>query len=201
MKKHLLILPLLAALTLLACAGDKKEPAATVAPPTTPQEAINQAQQAMKDANLQQPVEPVNFRELQVLLPEKLADFERNKLGGETSGALGIKFSRAEGRYKNADGKNLQLDILDTGGLGMGTMSMAAWAMVDVDKEDENGYERTGTLGGYKSYEKFRKNGSNSEVGVLVEKRFVVTANCRGCTMEAMRLVIQALDLSRLKNF
>jgi hypothetical protein len=196
-------LPLLLFITILcfACGGDKKEvkEVASTAPPANMQEAMQQAEKAVKDAQMQQ-VEPVNFRTLQELLPEKTAGFERTKMGGQTAGAMGIKFSKAEGKYKNADGKNLQLDIMDTGGLGMGTMSMAAWAMVDVDKEDDNGYERTGTLNGYKSYEKFRKSGSDSELGVLVEKRFVVTANCRGCDMETMRSVIQSLDLGKLKN-
>lgn len=203
MKTTSLSICLFSTVLFFACGSDKKENKEITAatPPANMQEAVQQAEKAVKDAQLQQAVEPVNFRTLQELLPEKAAGFERTKLGGETSGALGIKFSRAEGKYKNAEGKNLQLDILDTGGLGMSTMSMAAWAMVDVDKEDDNGYERTGTFNGYKSYEKFRKNGSNSELGVLVEKRFVVTTSCRGCDMETMRSVIQSLDLGKLKNY
>lgn len=201
MKTIFFSLWLFSAIICFACGGDKKENKEVTAttPPANMQEAMQQAEKAVKEAQLQQ-VEPVNFRTLQELLPEKAAGFERTKLGGETSGAMGIKFSKAEGRYKNADGKNLRLDIVDTGGLGMSTMSMAAWAMVDVDKEDENGYERTGTLNGYKSFEKFRKNGSDSELALLVEKRFIVTANCRGCDMETMRSFIHSLDLGKLKN-
>ena len=77
----------------------------------------------------------------------------------------------------------------------------AAWSTVTIDKEDDNGYERTGTLGGYKSFEKFRKNGSDSELAVIAVNRFVITANCRGCEMETMRAVVQGLDLGKLKNF
>lgn len=190
------------ALLCFACGSDKKEnkEISAAVPPANMEEAMQHAEKAVKDAQVQQ-VEPVNFRTLQELLPEKTSGFERTKLGGETAGAMGIKFSKAEGKYKNTDGKNLRLDIIDTGGLGMSTMSMAAWAMVDVDKEDDNGYERTGTLNGYKSFEKFRKQGSDCELGVLVEKRFVITANCRGCEMETIRTVIQSLDLNKLKNF
>ncbi len=200
MRTFLPLLLLLAALC-FSCGSDKKETkeVATTAPPANMQEAMQQAEKAVKDAQVQQ-VEPVNFRTLQEFLPEKIAGFERTKIGGESAGAVGIKFSKAEGRYKNADGKNLRLDIIDTGGLGMGAMSMAAWAMVDMDKEDDNGYERTGTLNGHKSFEKFRKQGSDCELGVLVEKRFVVTANCRGCDMETMRSVVQSLDLGKFKN-
>ena len=204
MKTNFLSLWLSVAMLCAACGGEKKESNAPAAdaghPPASMQEAMQQAEKAVKDAQLQQPVEPVNFRQLQEFLPEKLAGFERTKLGGETSGAMNIKFSRAEGKYKNADGKNLQLDIMDTGGMGMTMMSMAAWSSVTIDKEDDNGYERTSTLGGHKSFEKFRKNGSDSEVSVLVGGRFVVKADCRGCEMEAVRSAIQALDLGKLKN-
>lgn len=203
MKTNFLSLWLSVAMLCAACGGEKKENAAPAAdanqPPANMQEAMQQAEKAVKDAQLQQ-VEPVNFRTLQELLPTSAAGFERTKMGGETAGAMGLKFSKAEGKYKNADGKNLDLDIMDTGGLGMNTMSMAAWATVDIDKEDDNGYERTGTLGGYKSFEKFRKNGSRSEISLMVEKRFIVTANCRGCEMETMRSVLQAVDLGKLKN-
>lgn len=204
MKFILLFLAPFSAFVFIACGGDKKESAAA---PATAQEAlsqaqqtINQTQQAMKDASMQQPVEPVNFRQLQEFLPEKLAGFERDKLSGESAGAMGIKFSKAEGKYKNGEGQNLRLDLVDTGGLGMTTMSMAAWSSVTIDKEDDKGYERTGTLGGFKSFEKFRKNGSDSELSLLVENRFVVKASCRGCSMEAMRSAVQTMDLNKLKN-
>jgi len=199
---HHLSLWLLAVVVCLACGSDKKENKEITAnaPPANMEEAMQQAEKALKDAQLQQPVEPVNFRTLQELLPEKLAGLERTKLGGETAGAMGIKFSKAEGKYKSADGKNIQLDIVETGELGMSTTAMAALAMTDVDKEDDNGYERTSTLNGYKSFEKFRKQGSDCELGVLVEKRFVVSANCRGCEMEALRSVVQSVDFNRLKN-
>jgi len=44
-----------------------------------------------------------------------------------------VQNSKAEGKYKNRDGKNLQLDILDTGGMGM--MSAAPWTMATIDKK------------------------------------------------------------------
>lgn len=202
MKTLALTFSIFALLTCIACAGDKKEKELeTATPPATPQQALEQAQKAIQDANLKQPVEPVNFRKLQELMPESIAGFTRTNLGGETTGALNMKFSKAEGRYKSDDGKNLRIDIVDTGGLGFGLASAAAWSTVTIDKEDENGYERSGTLGGNKSFEKFRKSGSDCEVAVVAENRFVVTANCRGCDMETVRAAVQGLDLAKLKTF
>lgn len=189
-----------------ACGSDQSDksavaPDTNAAEPLVPQEAVRQAEQALRQsADLQQPVEPVNFRKLKDLLPAKAAGYTRTDYSGQTAGAMGIKLSKAEGIYKNSAGKELLLKIVDTGGVGMGLMSMAAWSTITVDKEDSNGHERTGTLNGYKSFEKYRKSGESSEVALLVENRFIVTATCRGCGMETLRSVVQAVDLDKLKN-
>jgi hypothetical protein len=200
--KNTLLLSFL--LVFFACGGDKKADTSSAeysAPPATPQAAMNQAEQAIKKAvEQQQPVEPVNFHELKALLPQNAGGFTQTNSSGETAGAMTIKISKAEGDYKDGSGKELRLVIIDTGGMGMGLMGMAAWSSITIDKEDSNGYERTTTLNGYKSFEKFRKNGESSELAVLAENRFVVTATCRGCSMEKLRAVVNAVPLGKLKN-
>jgi len=198
--KNTLSLTLALALSLSACGGKKESSAVSTDQPTTPQEAMKQAEQALKQADLQQPVEPVNFRKLQELLPTETAGYTRTKAGGESAGAMGIKFSQAEGNYKNSEGKKLRLQITDTGGLGMTTMSMAAWSTMTIDKEDEDGYERTGTLNGHKSLEKYRKQGEDCEIAVFADNRFIINATCRGCSMEAVRSAVNSLDFNTLKN-
>ncbi|MCB0527977.1 MAG: hypothetical protein KDC65_05850 [Saprospiraceae bacterium] len=204
------ILILTLALLFGACGGnDKKESDAPANaadqnqttsnnPAENMQNTMKQAEEAMKQ--MHQPVEPVNFRKLQEVLPEKLAGYARTKKGGETAGAMGMKMSRADGTYKDGSGKTFKVEIIDTGGFSMGVIGMATWAGVTIDKEDENGYERTSTLNGYKSYEKFRTAGSNSEVALIVENRFMVNASCRDCTIESLREIMGKLDLSSLKG-
>ena len=88
-------------LTLLACSGGSKEKtnqeeaaaedaanAVSDNQPANMQEAMQQAQDAMKNLQAGKQVEPINFRELQELLPEELAGFERTSKGGESSGNL-----------------------------------------------------------------------------------------------------------------
>lgn len=187
-------------LSLLACGGEKKESKDTVVP-STAQEAMKQAEEAIKkSAELQQTAEPVNFRTLKELLPQNIAGYALSNSSGETAGAMGIKISKAEGDYKNDAGNKLRLQIMDTGGLGMGMMSVAAWSTITVDKEDNNGYERTSTLNGYKSFEKYRKSGEDCQISILAHNRFVVNADCRGCSMDALKGVIAKIDLDKLKN-
>ncbi|MBL7796267.1 MAG: hypothetical protein JNJ90_07170 [Saprospiraceae bacterium] len=198
--KDTLSLALALTLILSACGGKKETSNASAEQPTTPQEAMKQAEKALEQADLQQPVEPVNFRKLQELLPTETAGYTRTKAGGESAGAMGIKFSQAKGDYKNSEGNRLRILITDTGGLGMTTMSMAAWSTMTIDKEDDNGYERTSTLNGYKCLEKYRKQGEDCELAVFAENRFIINATCRGCSMETVRSAVNGLNLNTLKN-
>ena len=170
--------------------------------PASIQDAMNQVQDAMKQLNDGEEVEVVNFRELQKMMPEKVDGYERTSKGGETAGAMGMNVSTAEATYEK-DGQKIELNIIDTGGLGMAMMGIAAWSTVTVDREDENGYERTGKLDGYKSYEKFRKNGGKSQVSVIVDDRFIIQAEARikkESQMDELRDLIKEVDPSSLSK-
>ena len=216
MKKSLWLFLLAAGLSLTACSSDKKDnenngndtettdnesgSEGYNSDPKTMQEAMQNAKQAMKDLQGGAQVEVVPFRELQEFLPEKLAGFERISKEGETAGAMGMNVSRAEAKYKDGDDE-VKIELVDTGGLGMAMMGMAAWSSITVDKEDENGYERTAKLDGYKCYEKFRKNRRSSELAVIVGERFIVTASTRTENekdMDKMKKIVKDMDLSKL---
>lgn len=170
--------------------------------PKSIQDAMNQAQEALNQLNNANKVEVVNFRKLKELLPEKLNGYERKSSKGETSGAMGMNISTAEAQYEK-NGQTVNLTLLDTGGLGLATMGLAAWTTLNVDKEDEFGYERTGDLDGYKSYEKFRKKGGTSEISVVVNNRFIVRAEAQITDenqMNDLRAFIKEIGLNNLSN-
>ncbi|MEK7253099.1 MAG: transposase [Bacteroidota bacterium] len=203
-------------LTLLACSGGSKEEtqqeetaaaaedAADAAnsagenQPTNMADAMQQAQEAMKGLQGGKTVEPINFRQLQELLPENAAGFERINKSGETSGAAGMTISVAKGDYKKGDA-TVDLNVMDTGGMGLAMLSMAAWTTIVVDKEDDNGYERTSKLDGYKSYEKYEKGSGRSELAVIVGDRFLVTAN-GNAEMDDLKKLVKGVDLGKLAN-
>jgi hypothetical protein len=213
MKSYLFLSALVMMLVLAACGGGKTEAneneestgttsssgAQTSEEPANMQDAMKQAEEAMKNLQNGQQTEPVNFRKLQELLPEKLAGFERKSKSGETSGVMGFNISRAEASYEKGN-CNAEVEMLDTGGMSTALIGMAAWASVTIDKEDDEGYERTSTLDGYKCFEKFRKNGPSSELSILVNNRFIVTANGRDCEMDELKKLIKAMDLGDLEK-
>ena len=168
--------------------------------PANLQDAISQAQKAIKDAGMGQNAKPVNFRELQKMTPEKLAGMERTSKKGETAGAMGMTFSTAEAKYTDDDGIVYEIKVIDTGGLGMIVTSMAAWSLATIDKEDENGYERTGKLDGYKSYEKYRNSSEKCELSVFAHERFVITGECRKCKMDRLKKIIKEMGIDDMKD-
>ncbi|MEZ4917567.1 MAG: hypothetical protein R2792_00555 [Saprospiraceae bacterium] len=164
--------------------------------PKNMEEALRQVKDQMKD--LQQS-EPVNFRELQALLPESLAGYERTSKEGQTAGAMGFKVSTAEATYKDGN-KKVEIDIVDMGGINMASMGMASWASLEIDKEDENGFERTTTIHGNKAYEKQNNRTGESEVALLLYDRFVVKSSSYDAGVKELRSIVTAIKTEKLKG-
>lgn len=160
--------------------------------------AMSQAKDALEKAGMGQTSEPVNFRELKKLLPEKVMGLEQTDQSGETTGAMGFNISQAEAEYTGEDGKRIKIALIDTGGLAMAALSMAAWANLTVDKEDSNGYERTSKIDGYKAYEKYDSRNQDGEISVFVKDRFIVKVDGRKVEMDDIKEALKALDLDDL---
>ena len=144
------------------------------------------------------PVETVNFRSLKELLPADADGLARKEATGEKNGAAGFTVSTATGKYANDDNsETIELTLVDGGGTAM-MMGLAAWSMMEVDKETENGYEKTGKIGDNKSYEKYDNASKEGEIAVLVNKRFIVTAKGHGVSMNKIKASLDDVDLSKL---
>lgn len=146
------------------------------------------------------PVETVNFRSLKELLPDDADGLDRKEATGEKNGAAGFTVSTATGKYANDDkSETIELTLVDGGGTAM-MMGLAAWSMIEVDKETENGYEKTGKMGDNKSYEKYDNTNKDGEIAVLVNKRFIVTAKGRGVSMDKIKAALEDVDLDKLAD-
>ena len=144
------------------------------------------------------PVATVDFRSLKELLPADADGLPRKEATGEKNGAAGFSMSTAEGKYANEDGsETIEINIIDGGGSAM-MFGLAAWSMIEVDKETDNGYEKTSKMGDNKSYEKYDNTDKNGEVSVLVNKRFIVTSKGRGVSMDKIKAALEDVDLDKL---
>jgi hypothetical protein len=148
-------------------------------------------------------VTPVDFRELKSLLPESIGDLKRSNLEGEKVAAMGMNISTANADYNDAD-NNISIDIkiTDLGSVsGLSGLAAYGWYMVDIDKENETGYEKTITYKGNKGYEKYDNEGKHGELNILVAKRFVVEANGNNVSMDQMKTAVDMIDVGKLESW
>ncbi len=142
-------------------------------------------------------VEPVDIEMLKPFVPETFAGLGKKSSRAEKAGALGIMVSKAEARYADESGKRVELEVSDVGGAG-GMLAFAGWAMVQGEKQDEYGSEKTGKVDGRLVHEKTRKDGRN-EYNIVLGERFIVTAKGNGVDLNTLKSAVAGLDLGKLE--
>ena len=145
--------------------------------------------------------EVVDFRELKALLPESIGDLKRKNAQGEKNSSMGFTISHAEADYSKEDGsQNIDIEITDLAGAS-GVAGMAAWdwAMVDIDKETETGYEKTTKYKGHKAYEKYDNEYQDGSIEVLVSGRYMVSVQGNNVPMDMVKNAINEIDIGKLE--
>lgn len=195
MKTMRLLLSLLAISMFFNSCGKKKEEQ------TEQEKAMELVDKITKEAenmSNEEPKEVVDAKLLKELLPDEAAGLARKSAESEKVGAMGFMVSKAEAKYKN-DESSIEINIIDVAGTGA-LMGMAAWSMMDMDKETENGYEKTTTYKGNKAYEKYNSKNRDGEMAVIVAKRFVVTVKGRDIEMDKIKDTFDDIDLGKLAD-
>ncbi|MGB5287978.1 MAG: hypothetical protein WBN42_05775 [Ignavibacteriaceae bacterium] len=145
--------------------------------------------------------EVVDFRELKALLPESIGDLKRTNAEGEKSGAMGFTISRANADYNNEEySKSIDIEITDmTGASGLAGFAAWGWAMTEIDKETEAGYEKTIKYKGHKAFEKYNNQDQYGSIEVLVSGRFMVSVNGNNVPMAVIKSAIDEIDTGKLE--
>ncbi len=141
---------------------------------------------------------PIPVADLKAQLPDTLGALKRESF--ETSGgsAMGISSSVAKAGYANGD-QHAQLTITDVGGLG-GLASVATWANVTVDKETPDGIEKTYKDGGRTIHEEYRKDGSHSEVTVILKNGVIVETTGDKVDGPTLKSMASAVNLDAIES-
>lgn len=144
-------------------------------------------------------VTPVDFHDLQALLPENVRTLAREAVTGETSAAFGFILSTAEAQYDDDEGRSLTIKITDLGSRqSLASMSIFSWAISDVDHKTSAGYEKTVRYHDYRGYEKTDQEGS--VLNVLLADRFVVEVSGYQLEMDDLKAALALIDLGKLET-
>jgi len=162
---------------------------------------VDKMKEAQKNMEEGKKYEVVDFRELKELLPEAIGDLKRTNAEGEKSGAMGFTISKADADYNNEDySQSVDIEITDlSGATGFAGMAAWGWAMVDIDKETETGYEKTMKYKGHKAFEKYNNQDQYGSIEVLVSGRYMVSVNGNNVPMAVIKSAIDQIDIGKLE--
>ncbi|MGH7185048.1 MAG: Yip1 family protein [Pseudomonadota bacterium] len=144
-------------------------------------------------------IDPIGIEELKPFIPETFAGLPKTSSRAEKSGIASLMVSKAEAVYSDAGGKRVALEITDTGGAS-GLVSLAGWAGVMGEKEDDSHLERTRKEGDRIVHESVSKRGGANKYGVILASRYVVSASGSGVDLGTLKSGVNGLDLRKLES-
>jgi hypothetical protein len=142
----------------------------------------------------QAPIEPAR---LQALLPENLGAYQRTEVSSAGAGSAGIGGSTAEARYKNGD-NDLHVTVSDISAMGA-IAAMGSAFNVQSNRQTQTGYEKTGTIDGRMTSEKWDSQSGRGSFSVLVADRFMIEAEGRVPSIDTLKGAVNAVGIARLE--
>ncbi len=141
-------------------------------------------------------VEAVGTDQLKPLAPETLAGLARTSLAAERTAAMGLQVSNVRAEYGDGE-RRIRLEISDAGGAS-GIMGLASWAMVQTEREDDSGYEKTYQADGRMVREQWDSASRSGEYNLIVAGRFVVNLSGDNLEMADLKSAIREIDTDAL---
>lgn len=134
---------------------------------------------------------------LQALLPTTLAGLDRTEISGSSAGAGGLGGSQAEARYAKGDTR-VSLKITDIAAAGA-IAGLGAALNVESNRQSADGYEKTATIDGRITSEKWTNGSQRGSYSVMVANRFLVEAEGEATTIETLKAGVGAIAIDRLE--
>lgn len=131
-------------------------------------------------------VDALSADEIKGYLPETLGGLPRTATSASRNAAMGFQVAEASADYSDGAGKNLRLQINDTGG-AKGILALASWASVEEQKEWQGGYEKTYHADGRIIHERWDSGSGNGEYSVIVGDRFSVEISGNAPSVDALK--------------
>lgn len=133
---------------------------------------------------------------LQGLLPTNVAGWNRTSIESSSAGAAGVGGSVARGEYTLGEDQ-ATLSVTDMG--AMGALAGLAGAMnVQSNKTTTTGYEKTTTVDGRLTSEKWDSSDRRGSYSTIVANRFVVEVEGNAANAEALKALAGSVNLGTL---
>jgi hypothetical protein len=162
---------------------------------------VARADEAKKEEKPAAKGESVDFRKLKELMPTELGGLKRTECNGERNKLGEISISQCKARYAKDDKEGspeIDVEVLDYSDGQMAKGLAAVWTMAEIDKESDDGFEKTVKVKGNPAMQTWNKEGKHGEVQILVAQRYIVTVRTENLPAEQAIKVAEALPLDKL---
>ena len=135
---------------------------------------------------------------LEGLLPATLGGLARAKLSSGSAGVGGIGGSNAEARYEGGD-TNITLSITDLAVAGA-IARLGGALNVQSSEQTANGYEKTGTVDGRMTSEKWDSANKSGSYSTVYANRFMVEAKGSGTSIDVLKAAVVDIGSGQLES-
>ncbi len=160
-------------------------------------EVLKGVENAQKNIEKLTKLTPITKDQIKAWMPEELGDLKRTEYN--IGGQMGISTFKLT--FKGDEKRKINISISDGAGNGSAIISMFSMMQnMEIDKENESGYERTQTFDGQRVLVKYQssKNYEKSTLQCLINGRFGIEANAWKMTPEELWKYIQKLEIEKL---
>ena len=154
-----------------------------------------------EDPPATQKAQPIDYKKLKELLPEELLGQKRTKAEGQKTSIGEFVMSQATGNYgdeSKEDAPRIELQVIDYSAAKGMAEGMAAWKNLEIDKEGDDGFERTTKIAEQPAFQTFQKEGKSGQVNIFIANRYLVTVQMNNVTAEDVKKVGEGIPVARL---
>jgi hypothetical protein len=204
MKRNFFLL-LCTAMLIAACSGSssKKETVSDESSneskeqPSSTNDATSSADETQKRID--------ELKKLPLITNEQMKSFFQPEVMGMKRSNFNVSnvtgFASGTAEYKKDDTTDYKVMIYDcageSGSAFYGMQYLTNWKM---EREDDNGYEKTVSFNGSKALESYNKNGNRYTLNFVTADRFWITLEGQNTGLDNLKSFAQALNLDKLKD-
>ena len=195
---------LCAAILFASCSGSSSKDTKEEATKETTEESSSPSKDMASSVNeTQKRID--ELKKVPVITNDQLKSFFPTELNGMKRSEFSVTnmtgFATGTAEYKKDDTTEYKVMIYDCAGEAgsafYGMQYLTGWNM---EREDENGYEKTVSFMGSKALEQFSKSSNRYTLNFVTAERFWVTLEGRNTGLDNLKSFAQALNLEKLKD-
>ena len=145
---------------------------------------------------------PVDFRKLKEFMPDQLGGVKRSSNKGEKIAAGEMVITQAQAEYAKAEpaenDPSVNVEIFDYSGAGDMAAVATAWQQLQIDKESDDGYERTTKIKEQPAFETYQNAAKSGQVQLWVGGRFYVNVQTRNLPADQVKKVVESLPIEKM---